>query len=217
MPDATKPIIEITSELCELAGAIIGNGNLWTDGSRYRIEITGHPQLDKEYFNYLAQISRRLFKKEPYPLRVHQRGLRWRLQSKVAYSFLVELGLPAGKGKAHKVMIPSIIIQKGWEYTKWTLRGIMDTDGTLFFSKKTYANSNYPTIELRTCSTKLADQLENILLNQNFRARKRGNKKEGFHVALYGREMLRKWMVEIGFSNSRHANKVKSKNPVGHN
>lgn len=135
MPDAT--IIEISPELCEFAGAVIGNGNLWTDGSRYRIEITGHPQLDKEYFNHLSKIAYRLFKKKSYPLRVRQRGLRWRLQSKDAFNVLVRLGLPVGEGKSRKVTIPELILQKKWDSLKWTIRGIMDTDGTLFFSKKT--------------------------------------------------------------------------------
>jgi hypothetical protein len=132
--------IESTCELCEFVGAIIGNGNLWTDSLRYRVELTGDPKLDKEYFDYLSAIAELLFKKKPYVMRIRQRGLRWRLQSKNAYSILRDLGLPAGKGKSHRVEIPEAIIQKGWDYTKWTLRGIMDTDGTLFFSKKTTVN-----------------------------------------------------------------------------
>jgi hypothetical protein len=96
-------IIEISRELCEFAGAIIGDGNLWTDGSRYRVELTGKPELDREYYGYLSTISNSLFKKKPYPLRVRQRGLRWRLQSKDAYVLLSKLGLPVGEGKSHKV------------------------------------------------------------------------------------------------------------------
>lgn len=209
VPDAT--IIETSPELCEFAGAIIGNGNLWTDGSRYRIEITGHPQLDKEYFDHLSKIAYRLFKKKPYPLRVRQRGLRWRLQSKDAYSLLLELGLPAGKEKSHKVTIPNIIMKKEWDFAKWTMRGIMDTDGTLFFSKKTYDNPIYPTIEIRTCSKMLANQMTTILQRNGFRARFRGNKVEGYHVALYGSKMLKRWIKEIGFSNPKHMNKIQAR------
>lgn len=211
MADATKPIIEISPELCELAGAIIGNGNLWTDGSRYRVEITGHPQLDKEYFDHLSKIAYRLFKKKPYPLRVRQRGLRWRLQSKDAFNVLVRLGLPVGEGKSRKVTIPELILQKKWDSLKLTIRGIMDTDGTLFFSKKTYDYPIYPTIEFRTISKKLANQIETILLQNDFRARLRGDEEEGFHVALYGFEMLKRWMNEIGFSNPKHMNKIQAR------
>lgn len=200
--------IEISRELCEFAGAIIGDGNLWTDGSRYRVELTGDPELDREYYRYLSTISNRLFKKKPYPLRVHQRGLRWRLQSKDAYILLLKLGLPVGEGKSHKVTIPDRILQEKWDLAKWTIRGIMDTDGTLFFSNKTYDNPIYPTIELRTCSKMLANQIATILQQNGFRSRLRGDEKEGYHVALYGFEMLKRWINEIGFSNPRHLNKI---------
>jgi hypothetical protein len=40
----------------------------------------------------------------------------------------------------------------------------------------------------------------------------RGAEKEGFHVALCGIEMLTKWTADIGFSNPKHANKVKFRN-----
>ncbi len=200
-------IPEIRPELCELVGAIIGNGNLWTDGSRFRIDLTGHPEFDKSYFEYLRQLMQRLFGKDPYPLRIRQRGLRLRLQSKTAYELLLTLGIPQGSGKSHKVTIPDQIAQD-WELAKWAIRGIVDTDGTVFFSTKTYDSPIYPTIEIRTCSKKLADQIETLLEQKNFRARTRGNDKEGFHVALYGKEMLRKWSAEIGFSNSKHTNKI---------
>ena len=201
--------MEISRELCEFVGTVIGNGNLWTDGSRYRVELTGDPKLDEEYFCHLSAISSRLFEKKPYLMRVRQRGLRWRLQSKDAYSLLIELGLPSGKGKSHKVTIPEAILQKEWSLTKWTIRGIMDTDGTIFFSKKTYGEPIYPTIELRTCSPKLAEQMDKLLSQQSFRVRTRGNERDGFQVALYGTAMLRKWTTEIGFSNPKHINKLK--------
>jgi hypothetical protein len=89
---------EITFNLCEFVGAVIGNGNLWTDGSRFRIELTGHPKLDVNYFNYLSNLSSDLFGKKPYPLCTHERALRWRLQSKDAFILLQSLGVPTGNG-----------------------------------------------------------------------------------------------------------------------
>lgn len=208
----TDNCVQLSHELCEFVGAVIGNGNLWTDGSRYRVELTGDPALDKEYFIYLTAVSCLLFKKKPYLARVHQRGLRWRLQCKHAYSMLLELGVPAGAGKSHNVTIPNRIIHQKWDLSKWTIRGIMDTDGTLFFSKKTYDQPIYPTIELRTCSFGLAKQMEALLLQNGFRARLRGDAKEGYHVALYGKKMLLKWVEEIGFSNSKHSSKLTFRN-----
>jgi len=56
--------LKITYALCEFTGAVIGDGNLWTDGSRYRIELTGDPELDRTYYEYLSQIAFKIFWKE---------------------------------------------------------------------------------------------------------------------------------------------------------
>ena len=94
-------------------------------------------------------------------------------------------------------------MDRSWNY---------DTDGTLFFSKKTYTQPIYPTIEIRTCSYELASQLQRLLAAHGYRARMRGNAKEGFHVALYGKRMLLKWIEEIGFSNPKHQCKLQIRN-----
>jgi hypothetical protein len=200
--------LTITQELCELVGAIIGDGNLWTDGSRYRIELTGDPSLDWAYFVHLSKIAFALFGKRPYDLKKRQNGVRLRLQSKDAFRVFADLGIHAGR-KSLSVRIPTQILDKGWTYVKWTLRGIMDTDGTLFFSKKTYRFPLYPTLEIRTHSRLLASQITDVLRNRNFRPRPRGNEKRGYHVALYGKRMLEKWVKEIGFSNPRHLSRLK--------
>jgi len=68
------PEIEITPELCEFIGAIIGNGNLWTDGSRYRVELTGDLALDKSYFEYMFRLVSRLFEKKHTPFASTKEG-----------------------------------------------------------------------------------------------------------------------------------------------
>ncbi len=202
--------MRITSSLCEFIGAIIGDGNLWTDGSRYRVELTGDPKLDNSYFVYLSEVVYKLFKKSPYKLRVRQKGLRFRLQSKNAFCIITDLGIKSGRNKSRIVTIPEDIMKKGWKYSRWTLRGIIDTDGTIFFSKKTYSIPIYPTLEISTYSKNLATQITDLLNNNNFRAKLRGNSERGFTVGLYGFKMLERWIKEIGFSNERHINKLKT-------
>lgn len=96
----------ISKDLCEFVGAVIGDGHLWTDGSRFKIGITGDPKLDRTY---------------------------------------------------------------------------SESDGTVFFSKKTYSSSTYPTIEICTYSVGLANQLTSMLVEQGFRARMRGSYNRGFY------------------------------------
>jgi hypothetical protein len=203
--------VSISYELCEFIGALIGDGNLWTDGSRYRIELTGDPILDERYLMYLSDLAFKVFGKKPYALKVREKGIRFRLQDKQAFELLTKLGMPVGEGKARHIYIPNTIEKKGWHYIKWVLRGIVDTDGTLFFSKKTYKEIVYPTIEIRTYSRRLGIQIDRLLKQKGFRSRLRGSRSRGFHVGLYGSNMLYKWINEIGFSNERHINKYLSR------
>ncbi|MBI4145910.1 LAGLIDADG family homing endonuclease [Candidatus Woesearchaeota archaeon] len=87
------------------------------------------------------------------------------------------------------------------------MRGIVDTDGSIFVANKP-RSPNYPSIEITTCSRKLAHQLKNILAHQGFRVANIWCDKPGkmsklpcYKVPLNGRENVRKWLIEIGFSN----------------
>lgn len=210
--------MEITEELCELVGAILGDGDIWTDGSRSRIEMTGNPYLDKEYFKHLASLEENIFGKKPSDIVVRSGALRLYLRHKPAFLVLRDLGLHIGKGKALNAMIPKQIMEKGWKYVRNVIRGVADTDGTVFFSKKTYTEAIYPTLEISTISTFLATQINDQLQSQGFRVRTRVFQKGQYYpehkVALYGHEMLMKWINEIGFSNSRHINKLISHNLI---
>lgn len=197
---------KIDNKLCEFVGAIIGDGNIWTDGSRFRVELTGDPTLDKHYFEYLSKVAFELFGKKPYTLKIRQRGLRFRLQHKPAFDTLVGLGMKAGY-KARNVVIPKPIIKKGWTHIKYTIRGIMDTDGTVFFSKKTYSEAIYPSLEIRTYSRRLGIQINRLLKQNGFRSHFRGNEIRGYCVGIYGIAMVKKWVNDIGFSNDRHVYK----------
>ncbi|MGI0141565.1 MAG: LAGLIDADG family homing endonuclease [Candidatus Micrarchaeales archaeon] len=174
--------------------------------------MTGHPINDRRYFEYLWVLEYLTFGKSPHEIKIRSGALRMCLQYKPAYTTLTALGVYPGKGKALNVTIPETLVKKGWKYTKWVLRGIMDTDGTLFFSKKTYKTAIYPTLEISTSSKNLAIQINTLLLEKGFRSRIRKYGRPGgndeFHVALYGHAMLRKWIYEIGFSNRRHINKL---------
>lgn len=97
-------------------------------------------------------------------------------------------------------------IAENWNLAKWTIRGIMDTDGTVFVSKKP-GIEKYPTMEITTTSRLLAEQLRKLLLEQGFRvgnireSLSKMSKRIAYRVPLYGKGNIRKWLKEIGFSN----------------
>lgn len=202
----------MNKEIAELVGAIIGDGNLWTDGRHYRVELTGDPKLDVIYYQYLAKIIVKEFNENPR-FKVRQRGLRLRVCSKIFFKFLaVKLGIPVGSGKAKSVKIPREIVSSSWSTTSKCIRGISDSDGSFFLCNKGYRN-DYPTIEITTTSKHLAQQLEKILTGKDFRVgfsswNPLGEWNIRYVISINGDEMLKKWVREIGFSNPRHYRKL---------
>jgi len=82
----------------------------------------------------------------------------------------------------------------------------VDTDGSVFAVSKPRVKS-YPSIEITTVSEILAKQLKHVLEKQRFRLTKiwsflsKQSKRTCYGVALNGKDNLRKWIDEIGFSN----------------
>ena len=197
-------MFEINTKLSELIGILIGDGIIYynTKIKKYFFEITGDPKLEVEYFDYVSSLVQEIINKKP-SIRVGGRGLRLRLYSKEFIEFLIyELGLPYGK-KSDIIKIPEKI--NNWNLLKYCIRGITDTDGSLFLSKKEN-NLYYPSIEISTNSKFLAFQIFESLKDK-YRMCIRKFSKEGINdryiVSVNGNIMVRKWIEEIGFSNKR--------------
>jgi len=124
-------------------------------------------------------------------------------------------GLPVGEGKCGKVVIPLIIFDD-WNFARHTVRGIVDTDGSIFTANKR-GSPQYPSIEITTCSIKLARQLKLILENNGFHVANVWCDPPGklstlpcYKVPLNGYKNVEKWMSEIGFSNPSKKKKANS-------
>lgn len=197
--------MKLTPQTAEIIGAIIGDGYIYRKNRKYQIGIVGSPITDKEYFEKLKQLILEEWNKEVHA-KFRFRGLRMVFNSKEICEFLIgDLNLPHGKGKGQRVIIPEKIVSNS-KLINHALRGIVDTDGSVYAAKKPGVEK-YPSIEITTTSENLANQLIEILTKMNFRARMRIEKRKNprgfpsYRIALHGKENLRKWIDEIGFSN----------------
>jgi len=197
--------MKISKELAELVGIIMGDGNIYRKYNKYRIGFVGDIVNDKLYFDYIKSLIEKEWKKEAR-IFIGGRGIRIVINSKETCLMLInDLGLPFGEGKGEKVTIPKIIA-KDWNLVRHTIRGIIDTDGSVFVSKKPRIEK-YPCIEISTTSPKLAEQLKQILEERGFRVNKirksmsKLSKLVTNRIVLNGKENLRKLVNEIGFSN----------------
>lgn len=203
-------MVIITENIAELIGAIIGDGCISYKPTihQYFVEIVGNITEEKDYFEHLKRIILQEFNLT-VSIKIRERGLRLRIYSKKFVTFLVDdLKLIPNKEKCQNIFIPEIIFSNQ-SLLNYCLRGIADTDGSLFLANKGY-RQNYPTIELSTTSIRLAEQIREGLSKQfriGFRSYKPGRFKRIYRISLNGDNMVDKWVKEIGFSNRRNLNR----------
>ncbi len=196
----------ITPQLAEFIGALIGDGYIYTNNRKYVIGFTGNPITDLEYYKYLKYLIKNLWSKDVNIIERY-RGIRIVFNSKEITQFLInEVGISHGIDKSEKITIPENIIND-WNLAKHTIRGIVDTDGSIFTAKKP-GFLLYPSIEITTSSYKLALQIRQTLIAHNFRVaniwryKSKLSKRTTYKVPLNGIINIQKWVTEIGFSNS---------------
>lgn len=197
--------------MAELIGILIGDGYVYTNKGKYIVGFTGNPITDKEYYFYIKDLIKETWHKDVNP-KVRSRGIRIVLNSKIIVHYLDRLGLTYGKNKSETIFIPPCIYDNN--LTQHTLRGIVDTDGSVFSAKKPGV-AHYPSIEITTSSLKLASQIKDILMNKGFHVpniwsyKSKLSKRLSYKVPLNGFDNLRLWLKKIGFSNPYKLNKAR--------
>ncbi len=209
--------LKLSTELCEFIGAFIGDGFTRRYRNHYLTQFTGDARYEGGYFKYsLAPIARRLFNISP-SFKTLGNTLRMNFYSKSLYLlFTKRFHMPLGR-KNLAVKIPEEIIEGEHCFVAGALRGIADTEGTVYFDLRSIYNAPYPRIQICTTSQPLACQIREILacLKYSIYVRE-DNRAEHprLYVEIYGLKQLQKWLREIGFSNEKHLNKIRRYAPV---
>jgi len=193
----------------EFLGVIIGDGCLlyYPKHRIYGLEITGNATEEKDYYEKISYFITKKFGLVPrifirkMPL---GQGLKLIVYNKKLADFLLDNGITTAK--TYNISIPKHLLDR--EKSKFILRGIFETDGSLYFSKsKTTINKpSYPRLEIKTASLKLANQILTLLRESGFNAHSHQNGSTRV-VYLSGKEMLEKWVKEIGFNSNKNITK----------
>jgi DNA-binding transcriptional regulator WhiA len=206
----------ITEGVAELIGVIIGDGHIYRKNRKYQIGIVGNSKTDLGYFEKLKKLISAEWNKEVKIKPVHgTNAIRIVFDSKEICNFLInDMNIYHGRGKCQKVKIPKEIYEN-WDLAKHTVRGIFDTDGSIFVSKKP-GIEKYPCMEITTTSKNLVYQLKSLLNKNRFRVALRIEKRKNpnpnalpsYRLALNGKENLKKWIEEISFTNPYKLNRA---------
>ena len=125
-----KPIQypRISAKLAEFVGILMGDGGI----SARQVVVTLHSETDKEFAVYYSDLCHELFGIRPNIAKVKSCNA---VVAVISRTDLVEwcnsLGLPIGHKIRQGLDIP-IWIKKNSQYSRACLRGLVDTDGSIF-------------------------------------------------------------------------------------
>lgn len=199
----------LTAELCELIGAFIGDGFTNRYNNVHMTQFTSHSKLDRDYFfNTLKIYIKRISRASNPIIAEKDNTIRLTIYSKEFFDLLTKrFQFPAGK-KTFIVTIPQEIIKSNdSRLMNSCLRGIFDTDGCVFMDRRKKDTQPYIRISLNMKSKNLIRQVNSLLLQQGINSTYTNNNDR---IQINGVRNCRKFLKLVGFSNSRHLNKIGS-------
>jgi len=196
-----------SEQVAELTGSILGDGNIYDKRPTY-VELCGNPTTDLEYFKrILIPIVNHELNREPQ-LFVRDGGLRFRINSRAFVAWLKEIGIPSGEAKASAI-IPDFIL-KNRALLVCCIRGVFDTDGSVYFDLRPAYKRPYPRIDLHMTNARLLEQMDRLL--NDFGIKHSFVRKKGSLITA-GVDSLTKFLMVIGFSNPRHIRRIEARYP----
>lgn len=201
-PIVYNKIYQITNFFCELYGIAMGDGCIskYTDYQgikRLDLIITGDKMYEQKFYQYIKQKLEEEFNIYSYLYISKKRNeLRLTIRNKSFTNFMIRIGFPHGK-KYDKLLIPKTLSNLEWGRLKLIIRGLFDTDGSIFAKKN--ENYRYPYICITTKSDRFRQQIINILREKKYPAYR-----NNLNIFLKGIRNIKNWMKDIGTSNPKH-------------
>lgn len=209
--------------MAEVVGLAFGDGSLTKVGkSSLRFQLRGDVNSDREHYEqfiiplFTKHITFPLIRrkvstvtsKPPYP------SFGIAIQSSVVGNALHELGIPIGRKQ--ELPVPKWI-KENKEFSKAFLRGLLDTDGSVFCKKNyTTPTNKYHrliAVKIGITSKQLAEDISEMISSLGIRndvritKSKQANRKPCYHVKVSGNIHTIKWFKLIGSNNPKHLSK----------
>ena len=208
-------IPEKDARLAELVGILLGDGNIYfcSKSKRicsYSVRIAGDFEKDRDYhLNYIAPLCNDLFK---INVRIRNHTVNNErfvcLESRLLIDFLISIGLKAGDKIKNKVGIPNWIFENT-EFLKACLRGLIDTDGSVYRMSK--RDKNLIRMDFTNYNRTLLDDTRAAFIRLGFNPSKIICNNKFF---ISRQDDIARYIREIGFSNNKHIERLKLFSPV---
>lgn len=196
-----------SKELAEFYGIMLGDGNLtkikgYKIGT-YMIRIVGDLKKDEEYLlKYVKPLIKKLFGievrngnfKQTNAMFIESHGIK-------LVEFLETKGFKPGNKIKNKLGLPDWI-KRNPSFLKRCLRGLYDTDGSAY----KLGNQNSYQINFCNYNKRLLKEVRKALISLSIFPSKIT---KGTEINITKKSELRRFLNIVGFSNSKHLNKVK--------
>ncbi|MBI4210402.1 MAG: hypothetical protein HY544_02760 [Candidatus Diapherotrites archaeon] len=211
--------MELTSELAELTGVVIGDGCLskyfanYDKRWRYEIAFTGNNDEYAYYRDFVQPIFKSYFGVKGRLFIHKDNSTRFHVLSRKVFDFFANLGIPVGE-KSHSVFIPRKIMADS-ELRVPCLRGVWDTDGSIYqrYSRQ-YKNhpkhySNLKSMLLKMSSKAIIEDVKEGLTELSIRSSNITQDSEGaFRLYISDQAEIAKFLEKVGFRNFHHLRRL---------
>ncbi|MBS3092670.1 hypothetical protein J4466_04600 [Candidatus Pacearchaeota archaeon] len=204
------PKINFDERLAEFVGIVLGDGHIFSHkkGKKlgvYGIRIAGDLNKDEEYHNvYIKNLCKDIFNLKTREVTQKQKNNARFLDisSKELVNLFNSMGIKSGNKIKNQSTIPEWVFCNDL-YLKACLRGLIDTDGSIF--RMSNKDPNLIRINFTSYNITLMDDVRNAFIKLGFHPSKVILNR---NIYLSRQEEIRKYLKEIGFSNSRHITRV---------
>jgi len=198
---STKRVAEPVKneELAELIGIILGDGSLYCNSEKgvYALKIAGDGKNEQKYMDFVKSLIEKTFHIDPKK-EIRKNEIFISVYSKEIILRLEELGLKRGNKKINNIGIP-VWIKQDKNLLKSCIRGLIDTDGSIF--KMSKRDSNLYRISFKNKARKLLDDVREGLLLLNFSPSKII---QGEQIFISRKENIKRYINEVKFHNPKH-------------
>jgi len=188
-----------SKELAEFVGIMMGDGGI----TKYQIKVSINREDDEEYGYFIENLIKKLFS---VPVARHYCKDSLEMSLGVSRVELVKfcnrrLGLKIGNKLKQGLDIP-MWIKNNMEFQKSCLRGLIDTDGCLFYERHKIKNKiySYKRLNFTSYSSSLRRSVFSIFKKLNMSPRIRNNRS----VQIENNEEINQYFDIIGTHNPKH-------------
>ncbi len=200
---------ELKSDFAEICGIHAGDG--WLSSYTYEVGYGTSPK-EEQYFQEVLRLYRKVFGIDKVRI-LRRLAVEFRFQSKSTQEILMSAGFPRGR-KLDKLRTPEFILQDAGHIKRF-LRGLVDTDGTVYW--RLSVNRYNLTITWNTTSQQLADEIVRMLRNLSYNPQISSFKPKPTdghirrvinRIILMRHAEVKKFLEEIGFRNNNRWSQV---------